>query len=203
MTDEAACTRRAAALALLNRLPYALIIVDDRGHALTMNAAARETFSRAQGVRLDGDVIHAVSATDDRQLSAAIAAATGPAASWLSGAMALRIDSGSAELPLLVLPARVTVDPLIGRRGLAYVIFGGHEQTPHRDLLVSMYGLTGREADVACALIGGQDLAHAAQGLRMTIHTARTHLRHLMEKTATARQGDLIRVLLGSTPPHT
>lgn len=202
MTDEAVHTRRAAALALLDRLPYALIIVDDRGRASTMNAAARETLSSVQGLRLDGDVLHAVSAIADRQLSAAIAAATGSAASWLSGAVALRIESGSAELPLLVLPARVTVDPLLGRRGLAFVVFGGDEQTPHRDLLVSMYGFTGREADVACALMGGRDLAHAAQALRMTIHTARTHLRHLMEKTATARQGDLIRVLLGSTPPR-
>ena len=168
-----------------------------------MNAMAREVTSRGQALRVHGDVLHAVSAGDDGELSAAIAAATGPAASWLSGTRALRLRSASVEIPLLILPAQVTVDPLLGRRGLAFVVCGGGDkQTPHRDLLTTMYGFTEREADLACELIGGRDLTETARVLRMSIHTARTHLRHVMEKTATTRQGDLIRVLLGSTPPR-
>lgn len=193
---------RTASLALLNRLAYALMVVDERARVVIVNARAREIVSRAMSLQMDGDVVRAVSAEDDRELQSAIAAATTAASSWLSGTSALRVGSGHLKMPILVLPANIDVDPLLGRRGLAFIVFGRDDPTPHADLLVTMYGLTGREADLACALLDGQDLAGAARALCLSTHTARTHLRHLMEKTHTTRQADLIRVLLGSIPPR-
>lgn len=194
----------AAALVILDKLPYAFVVVDERARVLVENAMAREVISRGQVLRRDGDVLCAVSADDDRELKSAIGVATsGSTSSWLTNAGALRVGSNHAQIPILVLPVRAAVDPLLGRRGLAFVIFGGDAPMPHRGLLAGMYRFTEREADLACALIEGQDLAHAARALRISIHTARTHLRHLMDKTDTGRQGDLVRVLLGSIPPHT
>ena len=194
--------RRAAGIAVLDRLPYALIIVDERARVVMMNAAARQAIADGRGLHLENDVLRATRESDDRQLTAAITAAADATASCLSTTGALRLATCADEMPVLVLPANINVDPLLGRRGLAFIVFGGEAHTPHRELLVAMYGFTAREAELACALIGGSDLADAARTLGMTIHTARTHLRRLMDKTETTRQGDLVRVLLGSMPPR-
>lgn len=179
--------RRAAGQAVLDRLPYALLVVDDGVRPVVMNARARERLQL--GLRLD-----------DPRVRTAIAAAASPTASWLSGATALKLAVGDTEWPAVVVPALVDVDPLLGPRGLALIAFGDDERTPPRALVASMYGLTPRESDVALALMLGQTIAEAALALQITLPTARTHLRRLLEKTGTDGQTGLLRILLRSAP---
>jgi DNA-binding CsgD family transcriptional regulator len=200
--DSGGRLRRAAALAVLDRLPYALLLVDRFARVVISNTAARRALSSGTGLLLDADVLSAAVDGENAQLRASIARATRPAVSWLAGAGALWITRGSSVLPVLILPAQVGSDTLLGQHGYAYVLLDASRHTPHRDLLIAMYGFTPREVDLACELVAGKDLADAARVLRVTIHTARTHLKHLMEKTATKRQGDLVRLLLRSTVPR-
>lgn len=64
--------------------------------------------------------------------------------------------------------------------------------------LTDLYRLTPAESRVAQHLLGGGDIASAADRLGTSRETVRTHLRHLFEKTTTHRQPDLTRVLLTS-----
>lgn len=65
---------------------------------------------------------------------------------------------------------------------------------PPRDL-EALFGLTRTESQVAALLAAGDRLDHSAEKLGVTIGTARTHLKHMFEKTGTGRQSDLSRLL--------
>jgi len=62
--------------------------------------------------------------------------------------------------------------------------------------LIDAYRLTPAEAALALGLVLGHDLALIADELKITYETARTHLRHVLTKTGTHRQTDLVRLLV-------
>jgi len=61
--------------------------------------------------------------------------------------------------------------------------------------LAGLFGFTGKEAQVAGALIEGHSLKQAAEMLNISIHTARTHLAQLFVKTSTGQQSQLVALL--------
>jgi len=63
-------------------------------------------------------------------------------------------------------------------------------------LLAKVHGLTKTEAALAAALAAGRTVASFAIGQGSSEHTARTHMKRILEKTGTKRQADLVRVLL-------
>jgi DNA-binding CsgD family transcriptional regulator len=63
------------------------------------------------------------------------------------------------------------------------------------DLLVQLYGLTPKEAEIAVNLSQGKTVEQTAEQLGMTYQTARTHLRRLFIKTGTSRQTELLLLL--------
>ncbi len=67
-----------------------------------------------------------------------------------------------------------------------------------KDVLKKLYGFTRAEARWASCLLGGLSLEESGERLGITLNTARTHLKRIFLKTSTNRQGELIRVLLGS-----
>jgi DNA-binding CsgD family transcriptional regulator len=54
--------------------------------------------------------------------------------------------------------------------------------------------MEGRLADMLAA---GKELKSAADHLKMSEQTARTHLKSIFQKTGTNRQTDLVRLILG------
>jgi DNA-binding CsgD family transcriptional regulator len=67
---------------------------------------------------------------------------------------------------------------------------------PHEKLLRRVYELTDAEARFTALLLQGRKLEDIAETLAISIHTARSHLKHVFEKTRTSRQGELISLLL-------
>ncbi len=59
----------------------------------------------------------------------------------------------------------------------------------------------GDDARLATAIASGNTPDEAAALLRMTVGTARTHLKRVFYKTATTRQAELVRLVLGEIPP--
>ena len=196
---------RAAADALFDRLPFGSIVVDGVSRVVMINAAARAVCTRADALLLSHGALRAVRRADTRRLRQLISQAASPVASFASGARAIRITrlSGAGALSVLIVPARIDLDPLLGRPGLALVLFGEGQVVPHAKLLAEMYDLTPRETDFACAMVRGEDIASAATALGTSLHTARTHVRRLLQKTSTSRQAHLVALLFQSTLPHT
>jgi len=67
---------------------------------------------------------------------------------------------------------------------------------PDPAVLQDQFGFTPAEAAIATDILAGHDLAASAARRRVTLHTARAHLRRLFEKTGTRRQAELMRLLL-------
>ena len=63
------------------------------------------------------------------------------------------------------------------------------------DALKQGYGLTSREAELALAFSEGETLQRTADRLGIMYETARTHLRHILSKTGTSRQAELMALL--------
>lgn len=86
-----------------------------------------------------------------------------------------------------------------GRSAPASVIFLSDPErkgTFDPETMRRLYGLTRAEANIAVLLAEGRHLDQAADELDISINTARTHLKRVLEKTNTTRQADLVRLLL-------
>jgi DNA-binding CsgD family transcriptional regulator len=67
---------------------------------------------------------------------------------------------------------------------------------PHRSLLLEAFELTPAEADLAADLLAGLSVREIAANSGRSIATVRTHLASLLGKTGTARQSELVRLLM-------
>ncbi|WP_367395326.1 helix-turn-helix transcriptional regulator [Cupriavidus sp. Agwp_2] len=63
-----------------------------------------------------------------------------------------------------------------------------------------MFDLTQRESELAAMLASGLALTDVASQLGITIGTARGYLKHVLAKTGTHRQGELVSLLLRGQP---
>lgn len=71
--------------------------------------------------------------------------------------------------------------------------------------LKAAYFLTTAEARVAAALVAGENVLAVAARLGISPETVRTHIKHILEKTYTTRQAELMKLLMSvsqrKTPP--
>jgi DNA-binding CsgD family transcriptional regulator len=67
-------------------------------------------------------------------------------------------------------------------------------------LLRETYSLTPAEAAVASALTRGRNVGEIAAESQTSVETVRTHVKRLLSKTGTDRQGELIALILRSVP---
>ena len=109
-------------------------------------------------------------------------------------------------------PLTVTVAPLIGEDPLlphdgplqlVFVVDPEARRASPEAWLREAYGLTGAEARLAVALANGASLDDVADATSTAIGTLRTHLKHVLAKTGTRRQSELVRLVLLGAPPTT
>lgn len=71
----------------------------------------------------------------------------------------------------------------------------GGARAPSAELMRSLFDLTASEARIATGLATGQSLAEIAAAGSVTIETARSYLRRVLEKTGCHRQGELVALM--------
>ncbi|MFD1883841.1 helix-turn-helix transcriptional regulator [Paracoccus pacificus] len=108
------------------------------------------------------------------------------------GAMAeLGPGSDDGGYKIFVFPMRSTAGPTA--RGKAIVVIG---TTPRKQdnipTISAAFGLTGTETEVLRLIYKGLGAVETAQAMGIAPSTARTHLRHIFEKTGTSRQSELV-----------
>ena len=178
----------------LDCMPYGVILVDADGRLLFMNASARAIIAASGALSLCQDRVAAANERETAALRRSIAVA---AKSENGGGRPVpRTVFLSRADPLPPLP--VIVAPLRGRADAAALFIGDLASgTDSAELiLMRFYGLTAPEARLSLGLLEGKGLAAAARQNSISINTARTHLRHVFEKTRTHRQAELVRLIL-------
>jgi DNA-binding CsgD family transcriptional regulator len=109
---------------------------------------------------------------------------------------ALILERRPPRRPLL---ATVTSGPTASGLQRSAVMFVKDPDQPvsaSATTLSRLYGLTHAESQLAIRLMSGESVDEAAAFLGITVHTARTHLKRVLLKTDTNRQGQLIALLL-------
>jgi DNA-binding CsgD family transcriptional regulator len=109
-------------------------------------------------------------------------------------------DGGLQSLSVLVSPMPAVpvtwtgVDP----HWLIFIFDPERRMAPAAAIISHDLGISEREAEIAALLAIGYDLSRVSQRLGISVHTARSHLKHIFSKTGIQSQSDLIRRILTS-----
>jgi DNA-binding CsgD family transcriptional regulator len=117
----------------------------------------------------------------------------------------LEVPRPSRKQPyrLMLMPVQASgVVPLaISLPAVSVLIVDSESQAePDPAVLRELFSLTPAEARVAGRLVLGRNVEEIAADVGTSIETVRTHIKRILSKTATDRQGELISLVLRSVP---
>jgi DNA-binding CsgD family transcriptional regulator/PAS domain-containing protein len=192
-----------AGLESLNTLAAAVFAVNPDGQILHMNESACRILEANDGVTAPLARITAWSRSEHIALRAAIhktsLAAMGNGLK-IEGALLIHRPSGKRPYAVRVRPIRSSL--LLGVTQTAgaviFVVDPESADQVNPDVFIRSFGLTPAEAKVATILMNGKSLEECAAELKISMNTARTHLKRTLSKTGTQRQAELVRLLLRS-----
>lgn len=192
---------------MIEQMSTAAVLLDQSGGVLRMNGAAARIAAQHDGLAVTGNALKAALAEDQARLSSIIgAAARGDArGARRGGAAAVTRPSGRRAFAVVVVPLGTTFNWLLPRRpaAIASLTDPEHDAAPMAECLRALYGLTPSEVALALAMASGRDLKQAAEGLGLTVLSARQYLTRVFQKTGVSRQAELVRLLtsLASVQP--
>jgi DNA-binding CsgD family transcriptional regulator len=187
-----------AALAGLDLLPHPVLLLDEDCRVMHANGAAEALLAGADGLTARNGTLLAATPALTERLRATLALAAGDG-TGRAGALRLARRGGGPELSVLVMPLRQEPAEALGRHPAVLVCVNdpaAGTAAPGRQM-AELFGLTGKEADLATALLAGRSLREIAEDSQRSVNTVRTHLARLMGKTGVHRQSELLRLLAG------
>ncbi len=192
----------ASALAALDTLPAAMLLLDRQGRMLHANAVGAGLLSASDGLGASRNMLVAAAPALTSQLQALVARAAGADRQPpRSGALRLARPSGRASLVLLAVPFPHETEWHLPQ-GPAVLLSVTDPETmplPPGKHLAELFGLTDAEARLAADLLAGLSRREIAEQRGRGLSTVRTQLARLMTKTDVGRQSELMR-LLASVP---
>ena len=191
--------RLAAFTSYLDRSPLPFLLTDARGRVLYANAAAHQIAGGKDGITITSGQLSVMSPRNRAAFGKAIEeAATG------RGRPLCRIE---VERPTPdKAPYRLLLMPVPAAAGLfqptAAVLIVDTEARPELDheVLGELFFLTPAEARVTAKLGVGHSAEEIAEETGVSLETVRTHIRRVLSKTGTGRQGELISLVLRTAP---
>jgi DNA-binding CsgD family transcriptional regulator/PAS domain-containing protein len=195
--------QRASAAAAFDRLRDGVIIVDDNFGITFANRSAGEILAEGDGL-IRGDVgIAAATPCGTATLRRLVAAAgNSNGLSGPGGRCSLERRNGRSPLSVLVVPLDAEVAWVAPPRPAAvlFVTDPDRDSRACSEALRQRFGLTRAQAAFLAEIVKGDGIQAAADRVGVSLATARTHLRHVFEKTGTQRQAELVGlVALGLT----
>ena len=177
--------------AVLDGCETAMFLVDHDARVLFANRAAETALAARAEMRVAGRRLALATA----ELTAALRRLVGLAASDApeGGSMAAPRADGGRPLQIVVTPARSErLRSLTGEaRAVVWLTDLGRRAAPTAETLRALFGLSGAEARVAVLLAAGASVAEAAAMIDKSVHTVRSHLQRVLEKTGARRQSEL------------
>ena len=191
--------RLAAFTSYLDRSPLPFLLTDARGRVLYANAAANQTAGWKDGIAITSGQLSVTSPRNRVAFCKAIEeAATGRGRPLCR----IEVERPGHDKP----PYRLLLIPVPSAAGLfqptAAVLIIDTEAKPELDpeILSELFFLTPAEARVTAKLGVGQSADEIAEEIGVSVETVRTHIRRVLSKTGTGRQGELIALVLRTAP---
>lgn len=179
----------------LNRLDHGVLFVDAAAHSLFANRAAEAMLTEGSGLYLERR--HRLAAREAGATSALRRLLADTAKSGTGGSLVLARDM-RPSLIVIVLPMKREFSALVRARAGVVVLIKDLER-PARFSLATFarhFELTPAQCALAQEMVRGDGVHAAATRLGVSYATARTHLLHIFQKTGTARQAELVRLML-------
>jgi DNA-binding CsgD family transcriptional regulator/PAS domain-containing protein len=189
----------------LDTLSSGVLLLNAQGQAIYSNAAAQRMLHNHSGIRLaQGKLVIKQTDAEDA-FKTSLAALREPARAAEQPPATIAIPNDTTPLIITVLPIET------GRRkGL----MGAFEATVAvfiqnmtallpipSEALNALYGFTPAETKVTMALLQGFSTADIADILGITEGTVRSHIKSVFAKTGTARQAELVQMLMRAMSP--
>jgi len=189
---------RGALAAAMDQLPQGVIVIDRRHRVHATNRCADRLLARRDGLILDRDGLHAARPEDEARLRHMLGDAFG-SVPCRKPKRAVSLERPSGGSPLRASVCRVPSREGEGSAVSLAVMFVSDPEAEvalPSDVLGCLHGLTSAESALVRELTNGRSLQEAAVRLRITEGTARQRLVPIFEKTRTARQSALVRLVL-------
>lgn len=182
------------ALLALDRLTIGVVLLDGRNRILAMNREAAELIDTVECLSVVHDTLE-IAPTGRAEKIASSPAGGGQGAPPFRMLPAPR-DSGRGPVAVLTWPVG---EPAASSNSGGSLVFisDPYRQSGRFDaaMVRRLYAMTPAEARMASKMAHGNSLNNIAQELGISIHTARTHLKRIFEKTGVERQAALVHVL--------
>jgi DNA-binding CsgD family transcriptional regulator len=191
----------AIGLSTLDGLSQGMAVIDEDCRVQYLNRAGQARVTGDGPCRIEQGRLLPASGLHQpafRKLVRNACAASGAPASGASRARATALPSGLSVLPLKA------SHPLASfrHRHLALVVFASPAAACDTDprVLGELLGLTPTEAGLALLLSAGKTLKDFADVRQCSTHTARSHLKRLLQKTGCHRQMELVQLVQSMRP---
>ena len=184
----------------LDVLAMPTLLIDEYGRAVHANRSAEQLLEGRNALWLENGHLftrdEAVTRSINLEVSNAIRASRGIAVEPCTTVQLPR----RARSPLIIMIAPMQFSRSEAGQGAALLFVFDPEIAPSVgvDVVRALFGLSDAEAQLAVALGSGKTLEDAAQERGTSIHTIRTQLKSIFNKTGTKRQSDLVALLLSS-----
>jgi len=178
-----------------------VVVVDRDATVLFINPAAERLLKASRALMLRERRLRLIDGSRQRRFEELLRhAAIGHACLPASQAASLRCgDLTHDGLTLSVVPLR---RPAENARAVAMIILRASLSEPVSEAEIrAAYGLTAAEGKLAAMLARGETLETIALIRSVSVNTVRTQLRSVLQKTRTARQADLVRLLISRHTP--
>ena len=191
---------------VMARAGFGLVLVMPDRRIVYANDTAEALLRRGDGLCCRHNCVGAADSASSRKLQSLITAASSQTdVKMRRGSLMFQDEDGKASLIVHVLPLRANtfLDPANQVYPVAgLVIVDCHQGMNDRiSVFVDLFTLTPAEACVVSQLVLGGELTKVASRLNIALSTARSHLKHIFEKTGTHRQAELVRVFYETAIP--
>src|SRR5712671_1996715 len=180
--------------ATLDSFNAGILVVADQGRILHANGTARDMLSKRETIAAVGGILSVRDPRAERALADAIELARADEANIGGSGIGVPLGSEKAAIAHVLPLARGDLRTRLAPQATAAVFITEPTDPAPQDMsaVVANFGLSPAEARLLEHLACGESVSEAAEALRISTHTARTHLAHIFSKTGTSRQADLI-----------
>lgn len=196
----------ASFLAMIERAPSGVVLLDDQGRVVHVTRQAREALASADGLALTAGGLRAADPAAQRRVAAAVAAALGrdPRGMETEGEPVVvpRPSGSHYVLQVIALPRwrddaelRAVIGAGRDRAVMITLAEPSRAARPRQDTLRQAFGLTAAESGVALKVLEGVALRSIAADSGVGVATVRSHLLRVFAKTGVHRQAELVRLL--------
>jgi len=186
----------------VERVPIGMLLFDRDGRLVLANGRARRLLGDERGLLVDQD---GRPSGESPEVTAALRGLLDGAATQVEGeprppARQLLLPRARGRRPLSALVAPVSAGPRADPAAFAALFLSDPEErlSPRAELLQQRCGLTPTEARVAAMMVQGNSVEEVAAALDSSLHTVRTHLKRIFNKTGTHRQASLVSLLVNA-----